>query len=424
MLKVLKNREVALLSVGQLLSQSGDWLLLVAVPFYVYELTGSALSTGAVFAAELVPRLLFAPVAGVLADRWDRRRTMVATDLGRALVVCGLFAVTPDRIWLVYVVTLAESTLSQLFIPARAAVLPSLVRNEAELLPANGLASAIENLTRIAGPPIGGALFALSGIGWVTGIDAATYALSAFCIALIRVPGDAANQTAESTLAAPRQGLIRGVWSELRAGLAMVRSDSVVVGVFAVFAVASVGQGVITPLLVPLAEEILRADAAQLGLLMGAQGLGALAVTPFAGILGTRLQPRALISVGFAGGGLAFLGLVTSGSVLPGLGFMFAVGAFIVLVMISAQTLVQIRVPGPMLGRAFGALVTAMTAASLLGTVLAGVLVGTLGLRFTLNLGGGVFLVGALVALGLAGDQSGADPAALSSTQAGTSGTD
>ena len=405
------------------MSQTGDWLLLVAVPFFVYRLTGSAISTGAVFAAELLPRLVFAPVAGVLADRWDRQTVMVATDIGRAAVVCGLFAVTVDRIWVVYLVTLAESTLSQLFIPARAAILPVLVRDQEELLPANGLAAAIENLTRIAGPPLGGALFAFAGIGLAAGFDAATYLASAICIAMVRVPLGPGEQVPESPLApSPRLGLAAGVWAELRAGLSAVRADSVVLGVFIVFAVASIGQGIVTPLLVPFADDILGADATQLGLLMGAQGLGALAIAPLAGWLGGRLSPAALMSIGFAGGGVSFLGLINIGAVLPGMAFMLCVGAFIVLVMISAQTVVQTRVPGPMLGRAFGALMTAMTAASLGGTVLAGAMVTAVGLRPTLNAGGAVFLVGALVSLRLGTVQGDPTSDVLSSTQVGTAG--
>lgn len=423
-MSVLRNRNIALLSLGQLLSQTGDWLLLVAVPFYVYELTGSALSTGAVFVAELLPRLVFAPVAGVLADRWDRQKVMVGTDIGRAAAVCGLFAVSVDHLWLVYAVTLAESSLSQLFIPARAAILPALVKRNDELLPANGLASAIENLTRIAGPPLGGALFAVAGIGLAAGVDVATYLASAICIGMVRVPVAVEEQVPHSPLApSPRRGLAAGVWAELRAGLSAVRADAAVLGVFIVFAVASIAQGMVAPLMVPLAHDLLRADAAQLGLLMGAQGLGALAITPLTGALGRRLSPAALMSIGFAGAGSSFVGLVNSGSVLLGMVFMLCVGGFIVLVMISAQTVVQTRVPGPMLGRAFGVLITAVTAASLTGTVLAGAMVAVVGLRVTLNTGGAVFLIGALVALRLGADQPDPKSDVLSSTQSGTAGT-
>lgn len=423
MFGVLRNRNIALLSLGQLLSQTGDWLLLVAVPFYVYRLTGSALSTGAVFAVELLPRLVFAPIAGVLADRWDRQKVMVVTDIARAVAVCGLFAVTVDRIWIVYVVTLAESTLSQLFIPARAAILPALVEREEELMPANGLASAIENLTRIAGPPLGGALFAVAGLRLAAGFDVATYLASAFCIAMIRVPVAPEEQVPQSPLApSPRRGLAAGVWAELRAGLAAVRADSVVTGVFIVFAVASIGQGIVAPLMVPLADDLLNANATQLGLLMGAQGLGALAITPLSGALGRRLSPAALISIGFAGGGASFVGLVNSGSVLLGILFMLCVGGFIVLVMISGQTVLQTRLPGPMIGRAFGVLITAMTAASLMGTVLAGAMVTGAGLRVALNTGGAVFLVGALVGMRLSAIQADSKPGVLSSTQPGTAG--
>ena len=92
MLTVLRQRDLSLLWFGGVLSVIGDYFLFVALPFFVFEQTASALATGAIFIAETLPRLLFGSVAGVFVDRWDRKRTMVVSDLSRALILLPLLA--------------------------------------------------------------------------------------------------------------------------------------------------------------------------------------------------------------------------------------------------------------------------------------------------------------------------------------------
>jgi len=81
LLSVLRRRDVALLSFGGLISGLGDWLLIIAFPFYVYQVTGSPLATGGMFLAPALARLTIGPWAGVFVDRWDRRRTMIVCDI-------------------------------------------------------------------------------------------------------------------------------------------------------------------------------------------------------------------------------------------------------------------------------------------------------------------------------------------------------
>lgn len=99
MLATLRRRDFALLWSGGLISMTGDWMLLVALPIYVYQATGSALATGAIFAAELLPNALFGSVAGVFVDRWDRKRTLVVTNALLTLSVLPLLLV-PQTGWL------------------------------------------------------------------------------------------------------------------------------------------------------------------------------------------------------------------------------------------------------------------------------------------------------------------------------------
>src|SRR5215210_982765 len=128
MLAALRQRDFSLVWFGGVLSVVGDFFLFIALPFFVYERTGSALATGAMFAAETLPRLLFGSVAGVFVDRWDRKRTMVIADLSRAAVLLPLLAVAAGgALWLVYVVAFVEATISMFFLPAKNALVPNLV---------------------------------------------------------------------------------------------------------------------------------------------------------------------------------------------------------------------------------------------------------------------------------------------------------
>src|SRR5215469_10610345 len=115
MIALFRQRNFALLWTGGFISQTGDWLLMIGLPIAVYLLTGSALVTSTVFIIELVPPLLLGPLAGVLVDRWDRRRILLLVNMLQALTLLPLLAVhTRSDLWIVYVVSFAEAVLALL----------------------------------------------------------------------------------------------------------------------------------------------------------------------------------------------------------------------------------------------------------------------------------------------------------------------
>src|SRR5215210_9215849 len=110
----LRSRDFALLWTAGLISVAGDFALLIALPLHAYGLTGSAVATGGVFAASLLPRVLLGSIAGVFVDRWDRKRAMVAADLLRAALLLPLLAVgSPDLLWLLYLVRAATGVIGR-----------------------------------------------------------------------------------------------------------------------------------------------------------------------------------------------------------------------------------------------------------------------------------------------------------------------
>lgn len=237
MLGALRIRDFRLLLAGQLLSNVGDWLLLVAAPFFVFELTGSTMATGLTLTAEAVPAIVLGPVAGVFVDRWDRRRTMIATDVLRAATVLSMLAVhSRGEVWIVYGAVTVEAGFSQFFSPARRALVPNLVGRGPELSAANAVSQLVEGVIRLVGGPLGGVLYVFFGFRSVVVLDVASYVLSAGLTLLVRhrvLPSKATRRDGAGTRPAPRR-----FRAESRAGLGHVyrnpdlRTLFVVAGLF------------------------------------------------------------------------------------------------------------------------------------------------------------------------------------------------
>ena len=196
-----------------LVSLTGDWLLAVGLTYAVYDLTGSTMASAGVFLTSLLPQVLVGLVAGVLVDRWDRRRTMVAANLLLAAGLLPLLLVDgAGLIWVVYPVLVLEAVVETFFAPAEQAMLPRVVddSDSAELVTANALNGQAQNLSRLVGGALGGVLAALGGIPLVALADAATFLVAALLVARIRTSG------AVAPAGAGRRGCRRGRFSELR----------------------------------------------------------------------------------------------------------------------------------------------------------------------------------------------------------------
>jgi MFS family permease len=172
MLATLRKRNFALLWLAAMISRSGDWVLLVGLPIYVYLLTHSVLAISITLVAAFLPQIALGSVAGVLVDRWDRKQVMVVSNLLLALGLLPLLLVrTPDHVWIIYVVSFVETSLEQFFTPAENALLPALVGEE-HLVPANSLNSLVLNLSRLVGPALGGLIAVTFGLLGIVAADA------------------------------------------------------------------------------------------------------------------------------------------------------------------------------------------------------------------------------------------------------------
>ena len=182
------NRNFRLLWLGQIVSQLGDWFNYVALYALLFELTGSATVVASLMVVQILPIALVGPTAGVVVDRFDRRRIMIAADVVRGVTVLGLlFVRTPSMVWLAYVVTAVTVGASGFFEPARSATVPSIVRREDLVVGQRGVHGNVVG-------DAGDRRVARRACRGVLGRDAAflinslSFFLSAVCLWQMRVP--------------------------------------------------------------------------------------------------------------------------------------------------------------------------------------------------------------------------------------------
>lgn len=365
-----QHSSFARLWLASLINEAGNWVLIIALPFYVYDLTGSTLATGAMFMAAVVPRLALGSVAGVFVDRWDRRRTAVIADLARVVVLLPLLLVrSPELVWVVYVVGFTETMLGQFAGPAKTALLPRLVADD-EIVAANGLYAMSSEINRLIGPLLGAALLGTIGLSGIVLFDSATFLLSGLLIALIAAPAGRPS----ATEAAPAASALRRVGAEWLAGLRLVRHDRLAWAVFAGLGVATIGEGMLNVVLVPFVRQVLGGGPTEFGWIMAAQAIGGLSGGLMLSRWGDRLPARRLVP---ASGALLGLLLVVF-SFGPPLALVLALAALAGLAVMgfyaTLVALLQRGVSDAYRGRVLGALATTTALLALLGMVLAGLL--------------------------------------------------
>lgn len=399
MLTVLRRRNFALLWFGQLISTIGDLVLIVALPFYVYQLSGSVLQTGLMFIVETLPRIFFGSLAGVFVDRWNRRLTMIVSDTARAaILLLLLFVHAKEMLWLVYVVACVQTIVGLFFNPAYYAITPSLV-DEEQLTAANSLEAFSDAITRFIGPPLGGILFGLLGLASVVALDSASFLFSALMILCIVLPRPVATEAEKVETEAPTGSLWTKVWREWLDGLRAVREDRVVTSIFATMGAFMLAQGIINVVLLVFVKVVLKGDASTYGWLITTQGIGTLLGSLVATRVSKLLHPAYLLFICLGIGGTLFLLFFNFPSFLLGLLLIPIIGVAAIIALVTIQTLLQKVVTDKYRGRVFGAYGTTVALAMLLGMLIASSTGDWLGATLLLDGAGGLILLGSLIAL-------------------------
>jgi len=399
----LERRNFGLLWLARLISDGGDWLLMIALPVHVLSLTGSSLATAAVFLAELAPALLLGSVAGVLADRWDRRQALVVVNLAQSVLLLPLLAANSrDRLWIVLAVAVVQSSLARLAGPATFGLVPAVV-GPGQLTRANSLIGVSDNLARLLGSPLGGIVFELGRLPAVVAVDAVTFLASAALVALIRIAPRPATVEPATGDPATAGSFVR-TWLD---GLRVVARSRQVAAVFVVGGLGQLAQGFFVVLFVLFVERSLHGDGSAVGLLRGVQAIGAVLGGLLLSVLARRVRASALAGYGFLVFGLVDLTTWNAPAVSTALGLYVALftaaGVPGLAAVTGLLTVAQSHTPGSHLGRVAGAFEATAAGAQALGVLVAGLLGDRVVLLPLLDAQAGLIALGGVVALALLG---------------------
>lgn len=360
------NRQYRWLWFSQVISLTGDWFNLIATTTLIAKLSGSGLAISGLFVARMLPPFLLGPVVGVVADRFDRKKILIAADLLRAAVVPGFLLVRTERdLWLLYAIIIVQLSISSFFEPARSAMMPAIVSRK-NLVTANALDSTTWSTMLAVGAALGGVATALLGITAAFLIDAVTFLLSAWCVWHLHSPArDDANIPHQNGFTSYLDGL-RYLWHRPR-----------ILVLTLVKAAAALSFGAMDIVQVEFANTTFRIGAdssATLGIIYTAIGIGT-GLAPLIAQKYTGENVRAMhwaITVAFALSVAGFLGMAWS----PTLAILLLAtvirtgGSGVAWVFSSA--LLQMHVPGGFRGRVFAFDLAAFTLAAATSTTLAG----------------------------------------------------
>lgn len=374
-----RNRNIALLVLGRLISVSGDWVYAIGLMVAIYQYShGKTFLIGLFFIGRFLPSLILGPFAGALADRLGYRRVMIGADLGRMLLVIVLALLIGPNTWgLIYPIAILVVVGNCLFNPATIGLIPRLVSSGEEQLRANGVLGQAASLGVVLGSAAGGLL---SGAGYrqLLLLDAATFLVSAVCLAAIvpRPTEGAGTEELEEEEESEKGGFA--------ATVSMVTSRPVLLFIAAIMAVPEFIGGATPVWVVPYAQQVLHFSASGAGYLYSALAVGGILGGFVTSALGSSIRLDTLLAGSVAAGGLA-LGLF---GVIP-----IAVAALILLAVVGLaetvefaayETLLQQAVPGNMVGRASGTMESFLFDMMLGGNLISGFLVAWLGVQISI----------------------------------------
>lgn len=366
---IMRQRDFGLLWWGGLVSYLGTWMLRVALPISVLELTGSTAALAITSAASFAPNLILGPLVGVLVDRWDRKRVMVVANLAHVAVLAPLLLVhSESTVWIIPAVAFTSASIAPFNSIAENALLPRLVAEE-HLTAANSLNAVNDNLARFVGPVIGGAVSVWAGLSGVALIDAATYLAAAGMIALVR-----GRHRAQQSVTATGNAVAR-MLRELRDGFATVRGSRLLWILFGMLALLSLGEGVMGTVFVVWVKQELSGGAQAYGLIIAAQAIGGVAGGLAGGWIAARMSPRMILGLGFIAFGLCDLTTFNYPqwypSIVPALVIMAVVGIPSAVGFAAFTSLIQLAAPDRLRGRVFALRSAVMSLCLLAGSGIA-----------------------------------------------------
>ena len=354
------NANFRRLWLAQIVSENGDWFYTLAIYSLLLELTGKASSVATALVLQVLPHTVLGPLAGLVNDRFSRRKVMIVTDLLRMVIVgCMLLVRTRGFVWVIYPLLFLETVMVAFFEPARSAVIPNVVAVD-DVIVANTLSSATWSFDLAIGSVLGGIVAAWLGRDAVFVINSLSFAASAFFISRMRFVerhADAAGRHPEDQKAG---------WPAIRAGYRYIVRDKKLAAVLSLKAgIGIVGTSwVLFPVMamrvftLPIAGLTPERTALfGMSLLMGARGVGALVGPLFASHWAGQRESslRKGVLVGFLVGGTGYLVLGVTHSIWAAIMVIVIAHSGTSTIWVFSTTLLHLNADDRFLGRVFGA---------------------------------------------------------------------
>jgi MFS family permease len=385
MLRSLRHRNFQLFFSGQMISLIGTWMQTIAQSWLVYRLTGSSLLLGVVGFAGQIPVFLLAPVGGMAADRWNRHRVVIGTQVSSMILAFILAALTLlhiVRVWEICVLAALLGAVNAFDIPVRQSFLIDMVGRE-DLMNAIALNSSMFNGARVIGPAIAGLLVSWIGEGWCFFANAVSYIAVIAGLLWMKLGPLGQARTDVSP------------FEHIAEGFRFVRRTKPILALMLLIGLVSLVAVPYSVLMPIFADRILHGGARALGILMGATGIGALlgALT-----LATRRGVHGLgrwvgISAGSFGASLILFSF--SRWFWLSVILLVPVGYSVMLQMSSSNTLIQAMVPDHLRGRAMAVYTMMFMGMAPMGALFAGAMADRVGAPMTVTIGGLTAMLGA-----------------------------
>jgi MFS family permease len=383
----LGERNYRLYFVGQVVSVSGTWMQLIAQAWLVLHLGGSGFDLGVVTGLRFLPILVLGSWGGLLADRMDKRRLLIATQAAAGLLAAALAALTLSgaiTLWLVYLLAVLLGLVQVVDNPTRQSFASELV-GPSRVSNAVGLNSAVFTGARVFGPALAGILITLVGTGWCFAINAASYVAVIGALLLMRPAELHTAPPAPRVGGQVREGL-RYAWRtpRLRWPLCLL----LIVGTL------SFNFNVLLPL---LAQQVYHAGASAFGSMMSLMGVGALA-----GALASASRTRPtwrLITVGTIALGASLAGAALAPSLLAELAVLVVVGMAMVTFQATANSYLQLSSEPALRGRVMALYVTVFLGTTPIGAPIVGYVAQQVGPRAGLLVGAAAALAAGAIAI-------------------------
>ena len=387
---LLINRGFALLWSGETVSVLGDFIFDTTLVLWIATRIArgqpwAPLAVSGVLLAASVPIFVVGPLAGVFADRWDRRRTMLWMDAARAVLIALLVLATgivpvpfaPGgrlpiswQLGAIYGTVALASICAQFFNPSRMSLLGLLVEQPL-MARAAGLTQATASLAAIAGPPLAAALFFAGGIEWALLANAGSFVLSFLAILAIRMPHAAPAPATPETAETARPG---GFWREFGQGLGFFATNRAMIAVLVTGVLVLLGAGALNTLDVFFLQANLHASADLYGILTVAQGVGLVVGAVLAAAFAERIGVARAFAWSLVAAGVLAMVYARLTSIAPALVVMALFGVLIAAVNVTINTLLFVLTPQALIGRVTAVFNPITSVASMLSIALAGYL--------------------------------------------------